>query len=31
VQQEFKNVLEYSYHNPDVSDISIFGSKTLNA
>ena len=31
VQQEFKNALEYSYHNPDVSDISIFGSKTLNA
>ena len=31
VQQEFKNVLEYAYHNDNISDISIFGSKTLNA
>lgn len=31
IQHEFKKVLEYSYHNKDVSDISIFGSKTLNA
>jgi len=31
IQQEFKNVLEYSYHNSDVSDVSIFWSKTLNA
>lgn len=31
IQHEFKNVLEYSYHNKNVSDISIFWSKSLNA
>lgn len=31
VQHEFKNILEYSYHNKNISDISIFGSKSLNA